>query len=104
MSTEVVTVLMKRLIEIDKICNPDRQMELTQAEASKVDKFTQCKRDLAGFLKEIREDIINRDKARGNDTAADFAKRGFEIREKIKRAQEMGDELEQINKKKTIKL
>jgi len=104
MSTKVVTVLMKRLIEIDAICNPDRQFELDQQNATKVDKFTQKKRDLAACIREIREDLSNRDKARNSDSPADFAKRGYEIREKIKRAEELGDELEQINKKKNNKL
>jgi len=94
---------MKRLLEIDAKCNPDRQNEL-QAQNVGVDKFTARKRQLAALVKEIRTDIQNRDAARGSDSNADMAKRGYEIRNKIKAAEEMGDELEQIHKKKKNKL
>jgi hypothetical protein len=106
---------MKRLLEIDAKCNPDRQNEL-QASSDNVDKFTARKRELASLVKEIRtvckvfiiclilKDIQNRDEARTRESNADLAKRGFEIRNKIKIAEELGDELEQIHKKKNNKL
>lgn len=94
---------MKRLLEIDAKCNPDRQTEL-QASSDNVDKFTARKRELASLVKEIRTDIQNRDEARTRESNADLAKRGFEIRNKIKIAEELGDELEQIHKKKNNKL
>jgi len=104
MSTKVVTVLMKRLLEIDAVCNPDRQLDMGVGENADLDKFTRAKRELASFIREIKEDLNNREAARGTDTAAEMAKRSYEIREKIKRAEEMGDELEQIHKKKNNKL
>jgi len=94
---------MKRLLEIDAVCNPDRQRELEQAQNDNLDKFTRQKRNMAKFYAEITLDIQNRDAARGSDSPSDFAKRGFEIREKIKRFEDMGDDLEQIHKKKEFK-
>lgn len=111
---------MKRLLEIDAKVNPERQGDL-QVETDNADAFTRKKRELASVIREIREvcacviglnvciaftrqDIKNRDAARGNDSNADMAKRGYEIREKIKAAEELGEDLEQIHKKKTNKL
>jgi hypothetical protein len=104
MSTKVVTILMKRLLDIDAICNPDRQQQLQQTEDASLDKFTRAKRNLAKFMVEIRQDLKNRDNARGTDSPHEYAARGYEIRQKITRAEEMGDELEQIHKKKNGKL
>lgn len=58
MSTRVVTVLMKRLLEIDAICNPDRQQAIQESEDSNLDSFTLAKRNLAKFIAEIREVCI----------------------------------------------
>jgi len=104
MTTKTVAILMKRLLEIDKFCCPDRAQYQQEEAAANADKFTQRRRQLGSLIKEIRVDIEERDKNKSTYAPADLAARSANIRQKIQDARLMGDDLEKIHKKKKEKL
>jgi len=104
MSTKTVSILMKRLLEIDKFCCPDRAEYKQEEQDANADNFTRIRRQLAKLIKDIRLDIEERNKLRGTIAPADLAARNGEIRSRIQEARVMGDELEKIQKKKKEKL
>jgi len=104
MSTKTVSILMKRLLEIDRVCCPDRAEYKQEEENYNADTFTRTRRELAKQIKDIRIEIEERDKLRGTISPQELALRSGIIRDNINKARVLGDELEKIHKKKKEKL
>jgi len=104
MTTKTVSVLMKRLLEIDRVCVPDRAEYQREEENMNADTFTRTRRQLAKMIKDIRMEIEERNKLKGTITPHELALRSGIIRDNINKARVLGDELEKIHKKKKAKL
>jgi len=92
--------LMKKLMEIDSACSPHRR-EREQIEREKnLDEFTIKKRKMASLIRDIREDIKERDSLYEDDDRKKAVEKGSEIRKKLKDAVEFAEELEKIQQTK----
>uniref|UniRef100_A0A6B2LDN4 t-SNARE coiled-coil homology domain-containing protein n=1 Tax=Arcella intermedia TaxID=1963864 RepID=A0A6B2LDN4_9EUKA len=95
--------MMKKLMEIDAACSPVRKVKEQEEAEKNLDEFTKEKRRMAEFIREIRQDIKERE-ALYKDDHAKGVKKGAEIRRKIKEATEKAEELEKMYKTKHKKL
>jgi len=99
-------MLMKKLLEIEASCSPQRKLREQEEREQNLDDFTIEKRRMAEFVREIRADIKERDKLY-QDSPNDRTKavtKGAEIRKKLKDATERADHLEKMYKSKHKKL
>jgi len=99
-------MLMKKLMEIDAACSPQRKVKEQEEREKNLDEFTIEKRRVADFIREIRLDIKERDRLYTefpNDRAKGVTK-GAEIRQKIKEVTERAEDLEKKYKAKHKKL
>jgi hypothetical protein len=96
-------MLMKKLVEIDTACSPQRKLKEQIEREKNLDDFTIKKRQMAGLIREIREDIKERETFYADDDRKKGVEKGSEIRKKIKEAVDFGEQLEKIQQDKQKK-
>jgi len=96
-------MLMKKLVEIDAACSPQRKQQEIEDREKNLDEFTKEKRAIGAYFREIREDIKERDTLM-KENRTQGVKKSAEIRRKLTEATQRAEDLDKMYKAKHKKL